>query len=147
VKRDPARDLPPPAAEGTPSSSPVSDDPQVAWTTLKKEVDASKPALATTLANCQLTPDDGGGYTLTVAGNNFAVNSVRKNLAKLQSRLSELTGSAVVLKVAQAHSADQKEMGQKKKAAKALKNAALGHPLVGEVIERFQGEVVEVKLL
>jgi DNA polymerase-3 subunit gamma/tau len=128
-------------------SAPVSDDPQVAWKSLRKEIEASKPALANTLANCQLTPDDGGGYTLTVTGNKFAVNSVKKNLATLQKRFSELTGTTAVLKIASAQSADQMEQRLRKKAAEALKNEALGHPLVGEVIERFQGEVVEVKLL
>jgi DNA polymerase-3 subunit gamma/tau len=127
--------------------APVSDDPQIAWTSLRKEIEASKPALANTLANCQLTPDDDGGYTLTVTGNKFAVNSVKKNLATLQRRLSELTGTTAVLKIASAQSADQMEQRLRKKAADALRNEALGHPLVGDVIERFQGEVVEVKLL
>jgi DNA polymerase-3 subunit gamma/tau len=140
------------ADPGMPPSPPpprpsVSDDPQGAWTTLQKEIEASKPALANTLANCQLTPDEGGGYTLTVTGNNFAVNSVKKNLTKLQKRFSELTGGAAVLKIAQAPDGDQMDRREKRKKAEALKNAALGHPLVGEVIERFQGEVVEVKLL
>jgi DNA polymerase-3 subunit gamma/tau len=130
-----------------PSQPAISDDPQAAWTTLRKEIEASKPALANTLANCQLTPDEGGGYTLTVTGNRFAVNSVQKNLAKLQSRFSKLTGSAAVLTIAQALSGDQMERREKRKKAEALKNAALDHPLVGEVVERFQGEVVEVKLL
>jgi DNA polymerase-3 subunit gamma/tau len=136
----------PPVQASQPSPS-VSDDPQIAWKNLRKEIEASKPALANTLANCQLTPDDGGGYTLTVTGNKFAVNNVKKNLAALQKRLSELTGTTAVLKIASAQSADQKEQRLRKKAADALKNEALGHPLVGEVIERFQGEVVEVKLL
>jgi DNA polymerase-3 subunit gamma/tau len=126
---------------------PVSDDPQVAWNTLKKEIEGRKPALANTLADCRLTPDAGGGYTLTVGGNQFAVNSVKKHLATLQRRLAELMGIAVVLKIARAQTTDAAELQQKRKEAEALKNEALGHPLVGEVIERFEGEVVEVKLL
>jgi hypothetical protein len=114
---------------------------------LKKEIEDSKPALANTLADCQLTADDGGRYTLTVAGNQFAVNSVKKNVRRLERRLSALTGTAVVLKVAAAQTSEQAEIRQKKKEADTLKNTALGHPLVGEVVERFQGEVVEVKLL
>jgi hypothetical protein len=94
-----------------------------------------------------LTPDAGGGYTLTVGGNQFAVNSVKKHLATLQRRLAELMGIAVVLKIARAQTTDAAELQQKRKEAEALKNEALGHPLVGEVIERFEGEVVEVKLL
>jgi hypothetical protein len=125
----------------------VCDDPQSAWRMLKKEIEDSKPALANTLADCQLTADDGGRYTLTVAGNQFAVNSVKKNVRRLERRLSALTGTAVVLKVAAAQTSEQAEIRQKKKEADTLKNTALGHPLVGEVVERFQGEVVEVKLL
>jgi hypothetical protein len=127
----------------------VCEDPQSAWTALKKEFANSKPALASTLADCQLTVDDGGGYTytLTVAGNKFAVNSVRKNIKRLERRLSALMGTAIALKVAAAQRSEQADRRQKKNEANALKNAALGHPLGGEVVERFQGEVVEVKLL
>jgi DNA polymerase III subunit gamma/tau len=127
--------------------SVVYEDPQSAWTALKKEIANQKPALANTLTECQLTVDNGGRYTLTVAGNKFAVNSVRKNLDRLARRFSALMGSAITLKVAAAQKTGQADMRQKKNKANALKNAALDHPLVGEVIERFQGEVVEVKLL
>ncbi|MEJ2641988.1 MAG: DNA polymerase III subunit gamma/tau, partial [Desulfosarcinaceae bacterium] len=93
-------------AAGAPLMEPpppaVCEDPQSAWRMLKKEIEDSKPALANTLADCQLTADDGGRYTLTVAGNQFAVNSVKKNVRRLERRLSALTGTAVVLKVAAA---------------------------------------------
>lgn len=122
------------------------DDPQTVWEALIKEFDGNKPALANNLSACRLMADEGGGYTLTVAGNKFTVNNINKNLAMIQGRLSEMMGSAVVLKIAQDRQSDQ-AVRQKKKEVDALKNAALGHPLVGEVVERFQGEVVEVKLL
>ncbi len=122
------------------------DNPQTVWEALIKEFDGNKPALANNLSACRLMADEGGGYTLTVAGNKFTVNNINKNLAMIQGRLSEMMGSAVVLKIAQDRQSDQ-AVRQKKKEVDALKNAALGHPLVGEVVERFQGEVVEVKLL
>jgi DNA polymerase III subunit gamma/tau len=122
------------------------DDPQTVWEALIKEFDGNKPALANNLSACRLMADEGGGYTLTVAGNKFTVNNINKNLAMIQGRLSEMMGSAVVLKITQDRQSDQ-AVRQKKKEVDALKNAALGHPLVGEVVERFQGEVVEVKLL
>jgi DNA polymerase III subunit gamma/tau len=122
------------------------DDPQTVWEALIKDFDGNKPALANNLSACRLMADEGGGYTLTVAGNKFTVNNINKNLAMIQGRLSEMMGSAVVLKITQDRQSDQ-AVRQKKKEVDALKNAALGHPLVGEVVERFQGEVVEVKLL
>jgi DNA polymerase-3 subunit gamma/tau len=141
-----AADAQAPASETT-SEPPVTiGDPQAAWEALIKELDDSKPALANNLSACRLMADEGGGYTLTVAGNKFTVNSVKKNLAMIQGRLSEMMGSAVVLEIAQDRQSDQ-AVRQKKREVDALKNAALGHPLVGEVVERFQGEVVEVKLL
>jgi DNA polymerase III subunit gamma/tau len=130
-------------------SSPPSvyKDPQRAWTALKKEIEKRRPALANNLADCELTAGDGGRYMLKVAGNQFAVNSVRKNLGRLERRLAALMGTAVRLQVNAAQASNQAEIREKKKEADALKNEALGHPLVGEVVERFQGEVVEVKLL
>jgi hypothetical protein len=121
--------------------------PQRAWAALIKEIEKHKPALANTLADCELTAGDGGRYILKVAGNRFAVNSVNKNLGQLERRLSALMGTAVGLQVNAAQTSSQAEIRQKKKEADALKNEALGHPLVGEVVERFQGEVIEVKLL
>jgi DNA polymerase-3 subunit gamma/tau len=144
-RTDPVDPHEPPPSEPAPPM--VCQDPRHAWTTLKKEIANSKPALSNALADCRLTADDDGRYTLTVAGNQFAVNSVRKNRGRLERRLAELTGTAIVLKVASAQISDSAQIRRKKKAADALKNAALGHPLVDEVIERFQGEVVEVKLL
>ncbi|MDJ0784082.1 MAG: DNA polymerase III subunit gamma/tau [Desulfosarcinaceae bacterium] len=129
------------------SPDAIHKDPQSAWQALTKAYETSQPALANTLAACQLTQTATGGYTVSVAGNQFAVNKVQKNLGKLQRRLSVLMGTTAVLKIDQAIASDQEAMREKKKEAEALKNRALDHPLVGEVVERFQGEVVEVKLL
>ena len=117
------------------SPDAIHKDPQSAWQALTKAYETSQPALANTLAACQLTQTATGGYTVSVAGNQFAVNKVQKNLGKLQRRLSVLMGTTAVLKIDQAIASDQEAMREKKKEAEALKNRALDHPLVGEVVE------------
>lgn len=138
--------LPDTAGGAAGGSGFVGDDPKAALEALINEFQGSKPALAHNLSVCRLEADEGGGYTLTVAGNKFTVNSINKNLKMIQDRLSQMMGGTVVLKIAQEQSSRQ-AVRQKKKEADALRNEALGHPLVGEIVERFQGEVVEVKLL
>ena len=85
---------------------------------------------------------------LTVNGNGFNVNMVNrpKNKEVLRKIFNDFFGSDIDLTITAKVISDGNHR-EKKKQENNLKQAALSHPLVGEALEIFNGNIVEVKIL
>lgn len=122
-------------------------DLKKAWESILEILDDTHPSLATNLTNSALTKLSDQHLEIEVNGNGFNINMVRrkKNMAILKKTVSEYFGKEMNIKVnAKVVQDDKSQAGRSEEIQ--LKQEALGHPLVADAIEIFNGKVVEIKI-
>jgi hypothetical protein len=109
---------------------------------------ASLPALAANLQQSALVAIDERCLEIEINGNDFSINRVkrRESIQAIQNTVQELFDRSFEI-VVHGKSADPAVKRKKKVHEDQLKQQALSHPMVSEVIELFQGKVVDVKIL
>jgi DNA polymerase-3 subunit gamma/tau len=127
-----------------------SDDHQreTAWRQIVEMLGASLPALGANLQQSALVAMDEHRLEIEINGNDFSINRVkrRESIQAIQNAVQELFGRSFEI-VVYGKSADPAVKRKKKVHEDQLKQQALSHPMVSEVIELFQGKVVDVKIL
>ena len=119
-----------------------------AWARIIDRLGANLPALAANLQQSLLIAVDDCRIEIEVNGNEFSINRVkrRESIQAISSTVQELFGRPLEI-VVHGKSADPAIKQKKKVHEDQLKQEALSHPMVSEVIELFQGKVVDVKIL
>jgi DNA polymerase-3 subunit gamma/tau len=142
----------PPAAT-PPSAAPMAlpTDAQArtkAWESLVHQLAEKMPALAASLKAAQLVAADDHVFEIEVSGNEFSINRIkrRESVAAISHAVKKLFGQSVEI-VVRGQSNDPAARMEQKNREDRIKQQALGHPMVSEVVERFQGKVVDVKIL
>jgi DNA polymerase-3 subunit gamma/tau len=127
-----------------------SDDHQreTAWRQIVEMLGASLPALAANLQQSALVAINERCLEIEINGNDFSINRVkrRESIQAIQNAVQELFNRSFEI-VVHGKSADPAVKRKKKVHEDQLKQQALSHPMVSEVIELFQGKVVDVKIL
>jgi hypothetical protein len=119
-----------------------------AWTQIVDMLGKNLPALAANLQQSSLVVVDERRIEIEVNGNEFSINRVkrRESIQAISSTVQELFGRPLEI-VVHGKSADPAVKQKKKVHEDQLKQEALSHPMVSEVIELFQGKVMDVKIL
>ena len=138
---------------GPPHNTPMaipSDEKEreTAWARIVDMLGTDLPALAANLQQSSLVAADERIIEIEVNGNEFSINRVRRreSIQAIGRMVQELFGRPLEI-VVHGKSADPAVRQKKKVHEDQLKQQALSHPMVSEVIELFQGKVVDVKIL
>ena len=121
--------------------SPV--DEVTLWQKLLQRIAQEKPSLTGVLNKCRPGPLEDRRLNLEVGGTEFTLRSVKKNIAVLERLSGEIAGQELKLNVIP----KIEDAGTKRKAKKKneqLKQKALSHPMVMEVLELFEGKLVDI---
>jgi DNA polymerase-3 subunit gamma/tau len=119
-------------------------DAGVIWQRLLAKVQDQKPSLAALLKKCHFKSIEDGQLAIEVQENAFTYKNVSKQIELLEKICCDLLGQTVALKIIGNVETSAAKNKQKKSAGR-LKQKALSHPLVMEVLELFDGKVVDVK--
>ncbi len=121
---------------------------QAVWARIVETLGADLPALAANLKQSSLMTANESVFEIEVNGNEFNINRVkrRESIRAIGRVVQELFGHALEI-VVYGKSSDPTAKQKKKDHEERLKKEALGHPMVSEVVELFQGKVVDVKVL
>jgi len=119
-----------------------------AWARVIDMLGANFPALAANLQQSALVAADERRIEIEIKGNEFSINRVKRHesIRAISSTVQELFGRPLEI-VVHGKSADPAVKRKKKVHEDQLKQQALSHPMVSEVIELFQGKVVDVKIM
>jgi DNA polymerase-3 subunit gamma/tau len=118
------------------------------WQEIKEVISKKNPSFAASLDRCrfnEMTPD---GLTIEVPANGFCATMIgrEKNMNLLRQVCEQVCGGPVEVRLI---AGDDPGAGnlEKKKETHQLKQKALGHPLVADTIEIFNGKIIDVKIL
>ncbi|MFC1858715.1 DNA polymerase III subunit gamma/tau [Thermodesulfobacteriota bacterium] len=133
-----------PALKTRPSSQPLDDT----WKMLVNKISQGHPALAAHLSKCTLNKLTDQSLEIEVAGNDFALNMIKKNknLAILGKVCEECFHKKMDLIFNPSENRNNNAR-QEKSRDDRLKKKALNHPLVTDALEIFDGQVVDVKIV
>ena len=111
------------------------------------KVSETSPALVPVLSRSKLKKIENHTLEIRFSGNGFNLNRIRqpKNDALLKSVISQLFDQPIKL-VFRADEAPLPENQVRASQTQYLKQEALNHPLVADVIEIFGGTVVDIKI-
>ena len=138
---DGASTLPEPAGDSV-------QDPVAVWRTLFGKISETAPSMAASLRDASVSRIDGERLEIQVAGNGFAVNMARrpKTLEVLTRVCQEYFGHPMAVTVTGRAETVESPMAKRGR-ANQKKQEALGHPLVEDALEVFEGKLVDVKIL
>ncbi len=130
------------------SSYDPDDNLEITWNKLLDIFSKNHPALAANLAKCSLKKLTKQNIEIEVHGNGYNINMIKrdKNVAVIKEICSKFFGEKMNLTI----KAGNKQNSEKKQGENQnnnLKQKALSHPLVTDVIEIFNGKVVDVKIM
>lgn len=121
---------------------------KAAWKRIREVLSDQAPALATNLTNSTLKLVSDHKLELTVNGNGFNINMIRrkKNMDTLKRIVREFFDEKTDITI-QAQIVQNGRNQEQRNRDNRLKQEALSHPLVAEAIEIFNGKVVDIKVL
>ena len=161
-----AEGLPPVSSGNVPEEKPVSDQPEVpeertgekgetapckrvdetrVWDLILDRMEEERPSLEAILRKSRIVHKGGDCWEIAVGGNEFSFNSVKKQSKLLEETYLDITGRTLELQLI-ADCDDAATRQDKKKKEDQVKKTALGHPLVMEALELFNGKIVDVKV-
>jgi len=117
------------------------------WVAIRARIAESHPSLSATLIRSTLKTIAADRVEIEVAGNGFHHNMIQreKNMEVIRSACRHVLGRPMEVDITAGRQAN--EALKKKKADEQLKTEALGHPLVADTIEIFDGKVVDVRII
>ncbi|UCF92924.1 MAG: DNA polymerase III subunit gamma/tau [Desulfobacterales bacterium] len=118
------------------------------WQGLFEIISRKHRSLAAGLAKCSLQKRTEQNLEIEVRGNDFTINLIRrdKNMAILRKVCTDYFGKPMDI-ILTASTSLQCKTRTKKSQDKRLKQEALSHPLVADVLDIFDGKLVDVKIL
>lgn len=122
----------------------VVDESQV-WDRILGHIEEVKPSLEAILRKSSIVAKGDDRWEVAVGGNEFSFKSVQRQSSLLEEIYRDLTGRTMKLKLI-ADCQDAATRKEKKKKEDRVKKKALGHPLVMEALELFNGKIVDVKV-
>ena len=124
------------------------DDLADTWQKMCEKVLQQAPSLAANLAKCRLINLAEDHLEIKVIGNDFILKMIKrdKNKELLKKICADFLGEEKNI-VFTASIQKENEKVKKKKRDNQLKKEAIGHPLVADSIEIFNGTLVDVKIL
>jgi DNA polymerase-3 subunit gamma/tau len=134
----------PSEADGGKGGQPVKDIDAL-WRRVVREISDQKPSLAGFLGKCNLRSGRDGVLELEVRGNAFTLKNITKHQQIIETQCNNHTDRPVALEIV-ANFEDQATHRKEKKKISRLKQEALGHPLVMEALELFDGRVIDIKV-
>ena len=118
------------------------------WRNITAIISDLHPSFAANLAKSALNKLTDNGLEIKVNGNGFNIDMIRRsdNLDKLKRVCEKYFGKAmeVIIKTGKV---EDNGTSQKRNRTNHLKQKALNHPLMGDVIEMFDAKVVDIKIL
>lgn len=153
LKAPPSGDgqVPPSEGDSSPSTTAMPGSPeerQVAWERILDLIAKRLPALAASLQQSVLVNAGAGAFEVEIKGNEFSVNRVKRpeSIDAIRSAVQEVCGRSPEI-VIHGVLEDPSTKREKKNHEEQLRQQALSHPMVSEVVELFQGKVLDVKVL
>jgi DNA polymerase III subunit gamma/tau len=124
------------------------NSPENMWEKLLSIFLEEYPSLATNLKNSKIKKLSGKRLEIEVNGNDFNLTMVRKekNIGIIKKVCSDFLGREVDVVMRTKKVMDTQHQRKYDRTAR-LKQEALSHPLVADVLEIFNGNVVDVKIL
>jgi len=144
------RDAAPPAPSGPPSTPAVqnahdSGDAEDGWRRVVGIISERKPSIAAAISRAKLEGTADQTIRLTLAGNEYSLNMVKKNLAMVESVCLEQTGCQVHFDFS-GNADHEKNAAAAKMKANEIRKELLNHPLVADTVEIFNGKIEEIKV-
>jgi DNA polymerase-3 subunit gamma/tau len=129
-------------------SADQDDTPETKWEKLLSIFLEKYPSLATNLKHSKIKKLSGNCLEIEVNGNDFNLNMVKKekNIGIIKKVCSDFLGREVNVILRTKKIMDTKQQRKHNRTAR-LKQEALSHPLVTDVLEIFNGNIVDVKIL
>jgi len=118
------------------------------WEKIVDIISEKHPSLAANLINCTLKKLTNQNLEIEVIDNGFNINMIKrqKNMAILKKTFSDFLGKEIEIIVTVSNKQKYNDY-QKKSQISRLKQDALNHPLVTDVLEIFNGKLLDVKIL
>ena len=118
-----------------------------AWARILALIGKRLPALAASLQQSSLSQSDESIFTIEVKGNEFSINRIKRpdNIQAIRDAVQDLCGHTPEI-VIRGISDDPAAKREKKIHDEQLRQQALSHPMVSEVVDLFQGKVLDVKI-
>jgi DNA polymerase-3 subunit gamma/tau len=118
------------------------------WSRILDDLGKHLPALAANLQQSSLVVADANCFEIEVRGNEFGINRVKRseNIQAIRRAAHDLLGLSPKI-VIHGISDDPAAKREQKKNEDRVKQNALSHPMVSDVVEIFQGKVLDVKVL
>ena len=115
------------------------------WKELANNVSQQKPSLGVLLQKSKPLDFRQGELSVEVAGNGFTVKSIEKSRALIEDLAGKVIGSPVKLRI-KANITPAEEKRKQKAALERSKQKALGHTLVTDALEIFNGKIYDVRI-
>ena len=103
--------------------------------------------LAGVLAHCRIKAVNAADLVMEVGGNGFHAGLLRKNTEAIEAVCGQVLGRRLKLVLETPPRNRSDDSARQRRRRNAIKQEALGHPLVSEAIELFNGQVMDVRVL
>jgi DNA polymerase-3 subunit gamma/tau len=135
------------ADHGTMALPATATERQAAWARIVALIGKRLPALAASLQQSFLADSGERGFEIEVKGNEFTINRVKRpeSIQAIRDAVQDLCGHSPEI-VIRGVSDDPAAKQKKKRHEEQLRNQALSHPMVSEVVDLFQGKVMDIKV-
>ena len=126
----------------------IAEERSKTWVRIVDLLGQRLPALAANLQQSSLVSADEDIFEIEVQGNEFSINRVRRreSIQAIRRAVKDLFGWSPKITI-HGISKDPAAKREKKIHEDQLKQQALSHPMVSEIVELFQGKVMDVKVL
>jgi len=126
----------------------TTEERQALWGRILDLIAKRLPALAASLQQSLLANAGERSFEIEIKGNEFSINRIKRpeSVEAIRSAVQEVCGRSPEVLI---HGVleDPAAKREKKNHEDQLRQQALSHPMVSEVVELFQGKVVDVKVL
>jgi DNA polymerase-3 subunit gamma/tau len=146
-----------PAETGAPAVSPPSSPPErkaaprglsETWQAILDEISKNQPSLAPHFGVSTLVRVEGDRLDIEVTGKPFNLSRIKlpKSMDVLKGACSRVMGRDVSVQILE-NLTETEDMTAIKKKENETRAAAMGHPLVSDVMEVMDGKIVDVRIL
>jgi DNA polymerase-3 subunit gamma/tau len=118
------------------------------WQKIFSILSEKHPALAANLQNATLKNLTDRSLEIEVSGNGFNISMIQrqKNVAIIKKVCNDFFGKEMDMRITAKQNSSAENQREKSR-AESMKKDALGHHLVADAVEIFNGKVVDVKIL
>jgi DNA polymerase-3 subunit gamma/tau len=124
------------------------DDLVATWSRLYEVISQKNPSLGASLSKCRLKQISGDHIEIEVCDNGFTSNMLQreKNMTVLKKISKAYFGEEKDIVLRSSSEPDDQHPKKKSQNNHLIKQKAIGHPLVADAIEIFNGKLIDVKI-